>query len=65
MARNARVQKISCNLNVGSLFHSSRMSLVLLLTLIIQLCDWRLISPSYQRTPFHIFSVILMHPFLS
>ena len=63
MARNAPVQKISCNLNMGPPFYSSLASLAV--TLIIQLCDWRLISLSYQQTPFHIFLVILMHPFLS
>lgn len=65
MARNTPVQKISCNLNMGPPFHSSLALLALLLILIIQLCHWRLISPSYQRTPFHILSVILMLPFLS
>ena len=63
VVRNARVQKMSCNLNVGPSFYFSRTSLAVLLTLIIQLCDWRLISPSSQRTAFHIFSVILIHLF--
>ena len=40
VARNARAEDFG-NSNVGLPFHSLRTSLALLLTLIIQLCDWR------------------------
>ena len=56
--KRARAQKIFCHSSVGPSCYSSLTSLALSLILIIQLCDWKRITLSYQRTPLHFFGYI-------